>query len=218
MIFSKKKNLHANLFVFKRMKILKTNDTKFLEVILSSNLSWRCHTDMVLNKISKNIGIISKVRHLISVHLSRSLYLTLVEPYINYCNIIWACSSNSGSLEGILRVQTKILSSYNLLWIHSPFKALIWRTFHFDSLRHLQIYQLNIFMYKLLICVLLEFTNSYLCYTPQFRFLRFALWILSNLVTWVTHYTMTVPEEWIGLLERFSVVCWFERKNSAEWE
>ena len=58
MIFSKKKNLHANLFI-ENVQILKANDTKFLGVVLSSNLSWRCHTDMVLNKISKNIGIIS---------------------------------------------------------------------------------------------------------------------------------------------------------------
>ena len=65
---------------------------------------------MVLNKIPKNIGhigIFSKVRHLIPVHLSRSLYFTLVEQYINYCNIIWAGSSNSGSLDRILRVQKK---------------------------------------------------------------------------------------------------------------
>ena len=44
---------------------------------------------LLLSKTSKFLGIISKVRHLLSVHLTGLLYLTLVEPYMTYCNIIW---------------------------------------------------------------------------------------------------------------------------------
>ena len=104
---------------------------------------------MVLNKISKNIGIISKVRHLIPVHLSRSLYLTLVEPYINYCNIIWAGFSNSGSLDRILRVQKK----YCRLITFSGFTAHsrpLFEDFFILTVYGIYKYQLSIFMYKLL--------------------------------------------------------------------
>ena len=104
---------------------------------------------MVLNEISKNIGIISKVRHLIPIHLNRSLYLTLVEPYINYCNIIWAGSSNSGSLDRKLRVQKK----YFRLITFSGFTAhsrLLFEELFIFTVYGIYKYQLSIFMYKLL--------------------------------------------------------------------
>ena len=58
----------------------KQYDTKFLGVILSSNLKWNKHIDIVVNKVSKNIGIIAKVRHLLPQTLTRNLYFTLVHP------------------------------------------------------------------------------------------------------------------------------------------
>ena len=40
--------------------------------------------------MSKTIGIIAKVRHLL-LGSARTLYMTLVEPYINYCNTVHIC-------------------------------------------------------------------------------------------------------------------------------
>ena len=37
-------------------------ETKFLGVILSSNLKWNKHIEVICSKISKNLGIISKIR------------------------------------------------------------------------------------------------------------------------------------------------------------
>ena len=45
--------------------LVQLSDTKFLGVILSSDLRWSKHINIVVNKISKNIGIIVKVRHLL---------------------------------------------------------------------------------------------------------------------------------------------------------
>ena len=72
------------------VEINRVSDTKFLGVIISSNLTWNKHIDVVHSKISKTIGIICKVRHLLPPLGTRSLYLSLVEPYVNYCNIVWA--------------------------------------------------------------------------------------------------------------------------------
>ena len=193
MIFSKKKNLHANQFI-ENVQILKTNDTKILGVILSSNLSWRCHTDMVLNKISKNIGIISKVRHLIPVHLSRSLYLTLVEPYINICNIIWAGSSNSGSLDRILRVQKKYcrLITFSGFTAHSRplFEELFILTVY-----GIYKYQLSIFMYKLL--------NNLM---PDHIVKRFVFYENSQIHTYATRHSSALHSEFCRTLCRQSSV------------
>ena len=40
--------------------------------------------------MSKNIGIISRIRHLLSADQVLRLYHRLVEPYMSYCYIVWA--------------------------------------------------------------------------------------------------------------------------------
>ena len=79
------------------VSLLKQEESKFLGVILSADLKWHKHTDIIINKASKNIGIISKIRHLLPENLTRTLYLTLVDPYISYCNIVWSAPNNTGS-------------------------------------------------------------------------------------------------------------------------
>jgi len=57
--------------------------------------------------MSKNIGIISKVRHLLPQQLTRNLYFTLVHPYITYCNLVWASPLKSTQLERVKIKQKK---------------------------------------------------------------------------------------------------------------
>ena len=52
MIFGNKKDLSANLIIENTPLIIQ-HDTKFLGVILSSNLKWNKHIDIVRSKISK---------------------------------------------------------------------------------------------------------------------------------------------------------------------
>ena len=40
-------------------------ETKFLDVIITENLTWDNHIKTVCNKVSKGIEIICKIRHLI---------------------------------------------------------------------------------------------------------------------------------------------------------
>ena len=103
-------------------------ETKFLGIILSANLKWHKHIDVVLNKTSKSIGIISKVRHLLPPNLTRMLYMTLVEPYLNYCNLIWASGKKTELLERVLKMQKKILPFDYLLTLLSSLSAFILST------------------------------------------------------------------------------------------
>ena len=58
--------------------------------------------------MSKSIGLINKIRSLISVIARRLLYRTLVLPYIQYCNIIWA-KTYSTNLEKIMKLQKRMI-------------------------------------------------------------------------------------------------------------
>ena len=147
---NKTKNVSLNIQI-KNNPIQKQNETKFLGVVLSSNLKWTLHIKVVIGKISKSVGIIAKVRHLIPQSLTRMLYLTLVEPYLNYCNIIWASSKETTELLKILRIQKK----YCRLITFSCYQA------HTEELfKNLQF--LNIFkIYKLqLACHMFKIRNN----------------------------------------------------------
>ena len=145
-IFGNKKFDDIKIY-FRDVEIKRQFETKFLGVILQANLKWNTHINIVLSKTSKCLGIMSKIRHLIPQHLTRMLYLTLVEPYINYCNIVWCSPDKTSNLEKILRVQKKYCRLMTFASFSAPSKPL------FLELKLLNVYeiykyQLAVYMYK----------------------------------------------------------------------
>ena len=63
---------------------------KFFGVIITKNLTRDNHIKTVCNKVSKGIGIICKIHRVIPPSILINLYFTLVHPYFQYCNIVWA--------------------------------------------------------------------------------------------------------------------------------
>ena len=86
----------------------RVDKTKFLGVYLDSSLSWKYHISEVESKVSKSIGIISKIKHLLPDFILRMLYCALVLPYLNYCNLIWA-NTYKTNLQKIIGLQKKII-------------------------------------------------------------------------------------------------------------
>ena len=145
-IFSNRKKPSINIML-SGTSIKIVDDTKFLGVIISSNLNWNKHIDVVLNKISKTTGIISKVRHLLPRFGTRTLYVTLVEPYLSYCNIVWAQSKPTTYLDKIFRTQKK----YCRLITFSHFQAHsepLFRQLSLLNIYQLYQYQLGLFMFQ----------------------------------------------------------------------
>ena len=62
---------------------------------MNSSLTWDDHLKMIRRKISKSIGIITKIRRNVPDSTLIMLYHTLVQPYLEYCNFIWATDSSS---------------------------------------------------------------------------------------------------------------------------
>ena len=90
------------------------------------------------------------------------LYRTLVEPYINYCNLVWASQHKRENLEKKLKIQKRFcrIITFSTFHAHSQplFKQLALMTVH-DIFK----YQLAMFMYK---CV-----NSLLPQHSSFNFI-----------------------------------------------
>ena len=63
--------------------------SKFLGVYADENLNWEEHVNLIANKISKSIGIITKARVYLSMALLRTLYFALSILTCNMEPLFW---------------------------------------------------------------------------------------------------------------------------------
>ena len=80
-----------------------TKQIKYLGVFIDNHLKWEPHIKHINNKLTKNIGILNKLRFYTSVDTLKQLYYTLVFPYINYTLLSWGTASQSQ----IQKIKTK---------------------------------------------------------------------------------------------------------------
>ena len=68
---------------------------KYLGILIDQNLSWKYHIDSIVTKISKNVGLIAKLRHSVPRPILLNIYKSLVHPYQTYGLAAWgqACKT-----------------------------------------------------------------------------------------------------------------------------
>ena len=81
---------------------------KYLGILLDDNLSWKPHIDYISTKISKGIGIIARLRHLVPFSTLLNMYRSLIEPYISYGLVAWGQAVNT-HLNKIVTLQKRVL-------------------------------------------------------------------------------------------------------------
>jgi len=105
----RQKTIHSPISIqIDNTNIVQVKNTKFLGVIINENLTWSDHIEITANKCSKNLGIIRKLSKTVPTRILTTLYSTLIHPYLNYCNIIWA-SQPTTLLEKLYRIQKKAI-------------------------------------------------------------------------------------------------------------
>ena len=62
---------------------------KYLGVLIDQNLSWKYHIDSIVTKISKNVGLIKKLRHSVPRPILLNIYNSLIQPYLTYGLAAW---------------------------------------------------------------------------------------------------------------------------------
>ena len=78
--------------------------TKFLEVYLDKNISWKHHINIVSTKVCKNIRILYRTHCTLSKFLRKQLYFSFINYYLNYTSIAWVSTSKS-KLQALYRRQ-----------------------------------------------------------------------------------------------------------------
>ena len=112
--------------------------TKFLEVYLDENISWKHHINIVSTKVCKSIGILYRTRCILNKFLLKQLYFSFINCYLNYANIAWA-STNKSKQQALYRHQKHTARIINIKDKFTSVKPLL------EQINTMTVYEMNIF-------------------------------------------------------------------------
>merc|ERR1712137_757574 len=98
------KNLEQIEIILDSTPLERVKFTKFLGVLIDESLTWKTHIDCLSKTISRNIGIINKLKCFLPDHILKTLYCTLILPYLNYGILLWGNTCKS-YLDKLIKLQ-----------------------------------------------------------------------------------------------------------------
>ena len=141
----KKQSFEFQVFI-NDQPISQVSETMFLGVFLDDNLCWKPHISLLASKLSKSIGIIHKSRFFLSTLSLRTLYNSMILPYLNYCNIAWGGTYKS-NLQRIVILQKRALRIVNNS-THDANTGPIFKKLKLLKLHDIHSFQLGFFMFS----------------------------------------------------------------------
>ena len=82
--------------------------TRYLGLILDSDLKFHKHIDYVCSKVSRSIGIFYRIRDFVPNKVLSTLYYSLIYPFLIYCVLIWG-NTNVTHLNKLVVLQKKVI-------------------------------------------------------------------------------------------------------------
>ena len=100
MVIFRKKRLplnHQDMNVYlEGVKLSHDDSAEFLGITIDSTLSWDKHCSNIANKISRNNGMLNRVKHMLPPCSLRLLYHSFIQPHIQYGIPAWGgCSAQN---------------------------------------------------------------------------------------------------------------------------
>ena len=102
------------------------------------HLTWKPHITYICKKISKSIGVMFRSRFFLSETTKKSLYYTLIYPYLTYCTTVWS-STYVTNLNRIFLLQKRAVRIITNADFRAHSEPLFFR------LKILDIYNINSF-------------------------------------------------------------------------
>ena len=82
------------------------NKCKTLGVIIDDKLLWKDHINEVCAKVSKDFGILRRVKAFVTQPVMQSIHNSLILPYLDYCNMVWENTAKY-NLQMIQKMQNR---------------------------------------------------------------------------------------------------------------
>ena len=147
MLFTNKRGNNTLHITVQNTELEQKDSCKFLGIFIDKDLNWKTHIDYIANKVSKIVALLGRLKHTFPKSILKNLYLSLLLPYLNYGNVIWASAdkTNLNSLVILQKKAIRIICKVKYFDHTEPlFKSL-------EILHLSNIYKLNclLFIYKL---------------------------------------------------------------------
>ena len=109
-LFGNLKNIDNVCISMNNSIITRVRATQFFGVFIDEKLTWKYHIiiSLVRSKLSKTVGILYRIRHLLNRYALFILYCSLFLPYLTYCAEIWGNTYKSNT-HCIFILQKKIV-------------------------------------------------------------------------------------------------------------
>ena len=129
------------------INLTRVDSTKFLGLYIDSDLSWKTHFNFLSKILSRNTGILNKLKHFLPNHILQIVYSTMISPYLNYGILAWGNASKY-LLDSLFLLQKRAIRIINHAGYLSHTNALFQKN-KILKLIDLFGYNLGIFMHKL---------------------------------------------------------------------
>ena len=141
--------------------ITENKEIRYLGVLLDKQLKFTAHINSISRIISRNIGIISRVRHFIDSNIAYLLYNSMILPYLNYCCLIWGINYHS-QLQRVTILQKKAVRLIEGVYPPTSSKPLFkkYRIMRISDIAHTQ---MILVMHKFLTAQLPSSFNEIYC-------------------------------------------------------
>ena len=138
-------DIESNIYINDSI-IQKASSVKFLGIIIDEKVSWKNHCQSVHMSISRNLGVLRKLKQVLPPQGLLSLYNTLILPHLQYGVLAWG-NTYQTYLNKIYIIQKKALRLINNSGYRSHTRPLF---FKFKCLTVFNIYKyhLGVLMYK----------------------------------------------------------------------
>ena len=98
-------------------KIEQVSVQKFLGVYIDQLLNWRHHISLKNNIISRNVGILSRLKNTVPPNILKTLYHSIILPHLSYGVVAWGgtCKKELNRMSVLQRKAIRLihLSKYN---------------------------------------------------------------------------------------------------------
>ena len=71
------------------ISLKRVNSSKCLGIEIDEFLTWDAHIASISRKVSSGIGVLKKIKPFVPTFNLISVYQSIVEPYFDYCSIVW---------------------------------------------------------------------------------------------------------------------------------
>ena len=105
-------NINFKLKFSDGTEIEKVSEYKYLGLIIDNKLTWKSHIKHLTSKLSRSLGILYKLRHLVSKNVLLTVFHSLFLSHINYGILCWG-RSNKTILQPIIILMNKALRCIN---------------------------------------------------------------------------------------------------------